>query len=179
MRSARIASLAALLAAGGCGGGGGGVQERCIGFLASADPAPATAVARQAAGSTCGEVVIEIVLTDVSDVFAVEFTASFDTAVAAYDGYSLAGSHLASDGAQVLVLESKQPGAVSLGLTRANSSSGVSFAGGRGLVRLLFRRAGTADRGPLSFSSTRVFGSEQPPVEKPGIEWIGGTFQVQ
>ncbi len=179
MRIARIATLAAWLAVGGCGGGGGGLQERCIGFLAQADPAPATAVAREAAVSTCGQVAIVIVLTDVADVFAVEFTAAFDSRVAAYDGYSLADSHLASDGAQVLVLESKQPGAVSLGLARTNPSGGVSFTGSRALVRLLFRRAGTADAGPLAFSSTRILGSEQPPVEKPGIEWIGGTFQVR
>lgn len=155
------------------------MQERCVGFFASADPAPATAVARQAAGSTCGEVVIEIVLTGVADVFAVEFTAAFDGAVVAYEGYSLAGSHLASDGAQVLVLESRQPGAVSLGLTRANPAGGVSFAGSLTLVRLLFRRAGTADTGALAFSSTRILGSEQPPEEKPGIEWFGGTFHVR
>jgi hypothetical protein len=167
-----------VLGGGGCGGGGG-LAGPCLDFLASAEPSRGTAVARLATGSNCDRAIVEIVLTDVPDVFAVEFTASFDEAVAAYEAYSLVGSALAMDGAQVLALEEREPGSVSLAFSRANPARGVDITGSRTLVRLVFRRVGPPGRGPLAFSSARIFGSEQPPAEKPGIAWFGGTFEVR
>ncbi len=178
--------LALALAAPGCGGGDG-APSICVAFLAGATPAPSTAVAQPASGSVCDIVVVEIVLTDVSDVFTVDFTVSFDPSVARYEGYSLAGSRLTSDAAEVEQLEMRVPPPpeearqVILGLTRVNPSTGIDFTGTQTVVRLLFRKALASGTGssPLTFSDTKVLGSEEPPQEKPGITWSGGTFQVQ
>lgn len=172
----------AVSACSSCGGGGGGgtIPSTCIAFLAGAAPAPSTAVARQAAGSVCGTVIVEIVITDVTDVFAVDFTVSFDPSVARYDGHSLSGSRLTSDGAIPQVLESIQPGLVTLSISRFNPSTGIDFSGTQTVVKLIFSMpvgAGAAS-GNLIFSNTKVLGSETPPVEKPNIQWFGGTLRI-
>ena len=183
--SHRSRTFLLLLAVGAClscggGGGGGTIPSTCIAFQSSAAPTPSTAVARQATGSVCGTVIVEIVLTGVTDVFAVDFQVSFDASVASYDGHSFFGSHFISDGAVPQVLESVQPGLVSLSMTRLNPSTGIDFVGTQPVVRLIFSMpAGSgAASGGLSFTNTSVLGSETPPQPKPGIQWFGGTLQI-
>lgn len=183
-------ALVTLLVTLGCGGGGsgggddnGGVTPTatCISFSAGAGPASGTATSAKGAGSVCTTVIVEVLLTDVNDVFTVSFDAVFDPDTARYDGFSVAGSHLSSDGAALQVIETTATGQVSLGITRSNPATGINFAGSQTVVKLMFVKASGVDEGDtasLTFSNTHVLGSEQPPVEKAGITWSGGTLSV-
>jgi hypothetical protein len=155
------------------------VPTNCIAYQASTAPAPGTVVATEGAGSACETVQVELLLTDVTDVQTVDFDVSFDPSMASYEGVSLAGSVLVSDGANVNVLENEAPGEVSIDLSRFNT--GIDFDGTGMLVRLIFSKVASPsnDSGPLSFSATQVFGSEMPPEEKPGIQWHGGTMVIE
>ena len=173
--------LAAMVAGAtpGCGGGGSDpIPTACITFEAAAVPAGSTVVARQASGSTCGMVQVELVLTGVTDVQTVEFKVDFDDSVASYEGLSLAGSMLASGGANVNVFEDEAPGQVTINLSRFNS--GIDFVPSGTVVRLIFGKATDADTatGTLSFSGTQIFDSDAPPQEKGGIQWFGGDLQI-
>jgi len=178
LRAAFPIALAVIVAGAvpGCSGGGSDpIPTACITFEAAAVPAGSTVVARQASGSTCGMLQVELVLTGVTDVQTVEFKVDFDDSVASYEGLSLAGSML---GANVNVFEDEDPGQVTINLSRFNS--GIDFIPDGTVVRLIFGKATAADAatGTLSFSDTQIFDSDAPPQEKGGIQWFGGDLQV-
>lgn len=176
-----VAALIAGIVA-GCGGGGRKrpLRSECLAFQSSAAPAASKVVALQGSGTACEAVQVELVLTDVADVQTVEFTAIYDASVAHYEGYSLAGSVLTSDGAQPNEFEDDSvPGQVTIDLSRFGS--GIDFNGSGTVVRLIFSpvSGAPAAMSGMSFGSTsQIFGSETPPQEKPGIQWIGGEFQL-
>jgi len=171
-----VALLGAGIAA-GCGGGGRKrvVPTECLAFQGHAAPAASTVVARQGSGSQCESVQVELVLTDVADVQTVDFTVDYDSDIALYEGLSLAGSVLS---ANVNVLENESPGQVKIDLTRFGT--GIDFNGSGTVVRLIFSpvAGATAATSTMSFASPQIFGSETPPQEKPGIQWIGGELQL-
>ncbi len=182
-----VSTALALGCSGGGGGGGddggGGVvpTTSCISFGSSFAPAQSEVTLSKGGGSVCGVVVVDMVLTDVADVFTVSFEATFDPATAKYEGFSTSGSHLGSDGAQVQVLETIQAGKVSLGVGRVNTSTGVSFNGSQTVVKLMFSKApgaGSGSSGGLGLDNGKVMGSEEPPVQKPGIAWRPGTLSI-
>jgi len=163
----------------GCSGDGSNpIPTACIAFEAAASPAGSTVVARQASGSTCQTVQVELLLTGVTDVQTVEFKVDFDDSVARYEGLSLTGSMLASGGANVNVFQDEDPGQVTINLSRFNS--GIDFVPSGTVVRLIFGKATSSDTatGTLSISDTRIFDSDAPPQEKGGIQWFGGTFRI-
>ena len=178
-----LAAVVAAAAFVGCGSSGrrGGqvVPTTCMTFQGTSPPTASRVVTRQGSGSQCEMLQVELVLTDVMDVEQVgDFTVDFDAAVAEYEGLSHTGSVLTSDGTNLIVLVTENPGQVTINLSRP--STGIDFNGAGTVVRLIFSPATTAMPGAsaLSFSSTQIFGSETPPQEKAGIQWIGGNFQV-
>lgn len=180
-----LALVAVLSVAVGCGGGGGvGVTPPalCIGFAADVPgtPAASTVVAKQGLGTTCGQVEVLVRLTGVNDVFTVSFDVAFNPLKVAYEGYSIAGSELSSDGASLQVLETPGTGSVSLGVSRVNPATGLNITGTGTVIKLLFSAVSNSvpDTASFAFSSTQVLGSETPPVEKTGISWSGGQFVI-
>ncbi len=178
-----VAAIVTAATFAGCGGGGrrGGqvVPTTCIAFQGMTAPTDSTVVTRQGSGSQCEMLQVELVLTNVMDVLSVgDFTVHFDPAFAEYEGLSQAGSVLTSDGANLTVLVTESPAQVTINLSRINT--GIDFNGPGSVVRLIFSPAANAVAGAsaLSFSATQIFGSEAPPQEKAGIQWIGGSFQV-
>ena len=174
-----VAALIAGIVA-GCGGGGRKrpLRSECLAFQSSAAPTASKVVAQQGSGTTCEAVQVELVLTDVADVQTVEFTVIYDPAVAQYEGVSLAGSVLGT-APPPNVLENESPGQVTIDLSLLGGT-GVDFNGPGTLVRLIFSpvSGAPAAMSGLSFGATQIFGSETPPQEKPGIQWIGGEFQL-
>lgn len=171
-------STLALLSA-SCGGSSPVAPSVCLSFNAPAS-APSTVTPRTASGATCDLLSVDLLLRDVNDVFAAEFVAAFDPAVVRYESVSDLSSHLRSDGANVQTVVQEQTGRITVGISRIGAQAGVNFTGERLLLRLTFRRASTsAAVSSLVFSSTAVYGSETPPVAKPGIAWQTGTFRVQ
>jgi len=176
------AALTVLLTATAWGCGGGDDKEpiptACIFFQAAAAPAGSTVVARQGSGSTCDLLQVELILSGVADVQTVEFKVDYDDSVARYEGLSLGGSRLTSDGANVNVFEDEDPGQVSINLSRFNT--GIDFVPQGTVVRLIFGKATNTDgaTGPIAFSDTQIFDSAAPPQEIGGIQWHGGTFLI-
>lgn len=180
-----LLGLAALLLAGSCGGSGsssGGVVEpaACLAFTADADPSPATVVLRRGSASTCDRLVLELIITDVTDLFTADFRLSFDPAVIRYAGYDETNSVLGSDGETVRVLLDEESGAIQLTISRFGSSlDGIDVVGSRLLVRIDFLREADTGVSPLSFSGERLWNSEWPLELIGGVEWFGGTATVR
>lgn len=175
-RAALLLFMAVLLPS--CDGGDGGGAQVCIRFMASSAPASGTVVAREA-GQACTVVTVELVVTDVSDVFSASFVAVFNPGLASYAGLDTGGSFLSSDGTALEVLEDVQSGRVTVGLTRLGSSTGIDVVGSEVLVKVLFRRVADSGSGILDLQNTKLLGSETPPQEKMGIQWFGGTLLIQ
>jgi hypothetical protein len=164
------------------GGGGDGTPTVCIGFSAAAGPAPSTVSASEGAGSICSTVIVEVSITDVNDVFGIEFDASFDPAVARYEGFSLSGSHLSPNGtgSDLFVDDTETTGNVHIAVNRVNPDLGIDFVGTQRVIQLTFARpsgAGDGDSAVLTFSDTKVRNDDTPPAEIPGITWSGGTLR--
>lgn len=170
--------LSVVLLGPSCGGDGGGTPSSggpCLEFTPAASPAPDT-VSTRVAGNACSTIDLELQITDVSDVFAVSFTVTFDPATVSFDSLSTAGSLLASDGALLETEIVGSSGMVAIGVTRL-ASTGRDAAGTANLLTLRFRQQAAAGASLLSYGDTRVLGSEAPPQEKPGISWTGGTVE--
>jgi hypothetical protein len=163
----------------GCGGGGDnggtGTMPACVGFTA-ASPAASNAVStRESSGSTCEVARLELVVTDVDDLFGASFTVTFDPAVVSFDGWSTSGSLLDSDGVDLELLEDVDAGVVKIGVSRFGVDTGVDVVGTRLLLTLLFRKAADSGATPLSYTNGKLIGSEPQPQVKPGVTWVGGT----
>jgi hypothetical protein len=182
MRAAVSLWTVLLFVSTGCGGGdgsGGAAAAPCLAFVGTQSPAAGRVVARQAAGGSCAARAVEIVVTDVSDVFGAQFTLTFDATKVSYAGASSSGSFLTSGGVQVSVQEDgAATGTVTVGISRIGVSTGVNVTGSQVLVRLTFApvAVGTSS---LSISSAILFGSQTPPQPKPGLTWSGGSFTIQ
>ena len=178
-----LVALAALVlgSAGGCAGKGedskkSGGTSTCVSYEASQSPSPGSVGAQEGAGSRCSQAEVEILVTDVSDVFAVSFVATFSSSVVRYDGYSDSGSFLGDDGTSLVVVVDESVGRVEIGVTRVGVG-GAEAVGSRRLLRLFFspRDLGA---GALSLEDAVILDSETPPREKSGILWFGGSFQA-
>jgi hypothetical protein len=167
----------------GCGGGDGDDDDpspTCVSFVGAAAPAPSTVAVRSDAGGSCDQAVVEFVITDVADVYAVGADVTYDTDVVEFESLSTAGSVLASDGA-TLATQVKEPtaGTVTVGVGRVGATAGVTVNGTARLFRMTFRKVADSGTGALSLSDELVQNGEEPPETIPGIPWSGGTFRIQ
>lgn len=166
-----------------CGGGGGGSTPTpppaCVEFTASQDPAAGRVAAQANASSSCELLLLDVMVTDLADVFAADFDVTFNQAMIRYDGYSTTGSLLATGGATVEVLEQQGTGITTLSLTRVAPAGGVDVTTSARLVQLRFRRNAQSGSSSVAFPRGEIFGSEEPPVEKPGLTWYGGTGTIR
>jgi len=186
---AAVALLALLpLACGGSSGGGGVVNPptSCV-FFGDGVPATSGEVVSQSGGSTCSEVAVELMITDVSEVFAIDFTVNYDPGLFTFEGVDTAGSLLTSDGASVSVLEGDPDGSVLVGVARLNPAAGVSASGGTfRLLTLRFGRNANSGNGAVTFTNPKVLDSgdltatpPRPPTPVPNIDWSGGTLRIE
>jgi hypothetical protein len=177
---ASLVLLAALaLSCSGGSDGGTGLASPCLGFSPAGSAGPSTVTTREAAGSNCDVAILEIVATDVDDLFTASFTVQFDPAIVRYDGLGISDSILASDGAQVEALEQEQTGQVTVGVSRVATSSGIDVVATQVILSISFRRAAPGGATSLDYSNTNLLGSETPPQVKPGIQWVGGSLMIQ
>ncbi len=174
--------LVALSVAIGCGSGSGDVGSGsgvCLNLAGSAAGSARVSLS-EGSGSNCAMVAVQVMVTDIDDIFAASFDVVYDTDFAQYESYSTAGSLLSSDGRTVQVLADDQPGRVTLGLSRVGAGSGGIDANGSRLMITLYFSKGSTDGGDsiVEFGNAALLGSETPPLVKNGISWVGGTFLV-
>ena len=157
-------ALALAVSALSCGGSSSGSVAppgACLDFAPGAAPSPGTVVATEGGLTTCDRLALDLVITDVGDVFTAEFKLSFDPDVLRYDGHYESGSVLASDGAPVTVFENEQNGLLQFTITRLGASwDGIDVVGSQFLVRLNFVRELDSGGSPLSFSNERIWNSD-------------------
>jgi hypothetical protein len=154
----------------------------CIRFASSTPPAPGTVACVQAGESTCELLGVDLIITDVDDLFTVEFTLQFDPAVVNYEGVSTDGSLLGSDGTQITTLENVQPGEVSITVTRLGAGfGGIDATGQQLLARIYFSKLAEEGTSTLFFADTLMFALPEGqlfPVLIQGVDWSGGTMLI-
>ena len=153
-------------------------QSSCLSFVADPAPTPPSVLAQEASDSTCRSLKVDLIITDVSDVFATSFSLVFDGAIARLEDVSTTTSFLGSDGATLEVVTTPGPDGVQIGITRLGVATGVDASGPQILARLRFAALLPAGATGVSFEDTRILDSETPPQEKSGIVWTGGVLEV-
>jgi hypothetical protein len=170
-----IATL--LLVAPGCSDDAPTSTELCIEFDTAQAPAPGTVSSRLGDDSVCQEVVVEIVATDITDVFGFATTIEYDPEVAAYSGRSTIGSALGTD--LLVDIEEDPFGTLTVGVTRV-AATGVDITGTEVLIELFFEIwAVESDSGPLTLGDNCLVDSGPPPEIINGVTCSGGTLTVR
>jgi hypothetical protein len=170
----------------GCGDDNGddGTQTiPCLEFQASAVPVPDSVVATDGSSGECDRLFVDLIVTDVEDLFAANFRIQYPSDRVAFVSASGSGSVLTSGGVAVAVeADETAPGEVTIGITRLEPSlPGVDVVGGQRLIRLSFVRIGSSGGGALTFPAGELLGSSGPgaqPEPIPGIVWVGGTIAI-
>lgn len=151
--------------------------ELCIEFDSSQAPASETVTSRLSEDSVCQEVVVELVVTDVNDVFGINTIIEYDPEVAAYSGRSTIGSVLGSD--LLVNIEENPIGTLTVGVTRV-AATGVDVTGTEVLIELFFQIwAVDTDSGPLTMGDNCLLDSGPPPDIINGVTCSGGTLAVR
>lgn len=180
--SRRLLLLPLILLVAACGGGdnGGGnmMPTACIDFTGGATATSGSVIAQKGTGSTCDVVVVDLIVTDVNNLFGMEVILTYDPAVVDYESSSSAGSVLTQGGVVVPVLESEVTGQVLIAATR-QAANGVNVTGSGQLLRLLFRKVGGSGMSAMSYSGNQLFDDQPPPQPIPGISWSSGQLVVQ
>ena len=174
-----VALLAVALS--GCGSsGGGGLITPTITLTYVPEPGMGLATVTTTSGtaSTASVAVVEVYVTDVLDVLTASFTLDFDTASVAFLDFDVAGSHLGSDGTMIQpIVQLTQAGQLTVGLTRLGAI-GIDFNGRQFLIRIRFARVTASGMSTLTFSNNDLLDASAPPQPIPGVQWFGGSFQI-
>ena len=123
---------------------------------------------------------IEIVATDINDLFAFESVVTYDPAVVSFAGYSTVDSVLESGGADVaVVVQELALGELTIGATRV-SDVGVSFDDTQLVIELFFTQwAQQAESGAISLDEPCLLSNGEPPIPMNGVACSGGTIAVR
>ena len=166
----------------GCGSDSNTVQvvippELCIDFVPSEPPAPGKVVTRLRDDSTCSFAIVEVVGTDINDVFSVATHIEYAFTAVAFSELSTSGSVLAQDGAGLLVrVEELGAGELTIGVAR-NANDTVDIVGTQVLMTLLFEpfELGTSD---MTVQTPCLTSGEEPPEPLGDVSCSGGSFAV-
>ena len=163
----------------GCGSSGGVIATTII-LTYAPDPGIglATVTTATGAGSTNSIAEVEVYITDVLDVLTASFTLDFDATSVAFLDFDTSGSYLGSDGVTIQpIVQQVQSGQLTVGLTRLGAN-GIDFNGRQLLIRIRFSRASSSGTSTLTFSNNDLLDSTAPPQPIPGVQWFGGSFQI-
>jgi hypothetical protein len=183
MQKLSVISLLALVlvSAAACDEGdttGGGVV--CVEFRADQEPTPGEVTALMSSNTTCEAVIVELVVTDVDDVFGLQTMITYDTSIAQFSGWDTTDSILRSDGSEVAsVVREVAAGTIEVGVTRV--LQGGSDVTGTGTILELFFliNRNTEGSGDLTLEQQCLWGSEDPPQSKPDVDCSGGNLVVR
>jgi hypothetical protein len=164
---------------------GGNAMETvpCVQLVNTTTPATETVVAEDGSSGECELLWVDLIVTNVDDLFAANFVVNYPSDLVQFVQASDTGSVLASGGVAVEVLtDIPSPGTLTVGLTRL-AGDGVNVSGGQLLVRLIFFRLQSNGSGQLSFDSPQLLDDSTPPqVILDGssnlIPWYGGTVAI-
>jgi hypothetical protein len=169
-----VVGLACLLLVPGCSDDEG----VCAAFTPARAPGPGTISTSETAASGCDLVELQMLITDVSDVFALDFDLRYDASLFAFGGVFPLGAVLDADGASLIVEARGVEGAFNIVVSRV-ASTGVDATGTRILLLLRFLRIAGGGATVLAIEGAEVFGSETQPQPKPSVTWSGGVLEIR
>jgi len=178
----------------GCSSGGGDnpvENPPCLRFDADSAPTSGEVTARRGSASTCDQLVLEIVVTDVADIWTVGAVVTYPNDIMTYRSMDSSETFLAEDGNNVIVedgLDSEQDngdGATSATISISRTlltEDNISATGQSLFAALVFRRLATGGSGSVTFSGEQVWEagdpSEAPFLKNPQPDWSGGAVSV-
>jgi len=155
----------------------------CVALQGTTTPAPGTVVAQDGNSGDCGVLTVNLVVTDdadpngtIDDLFGANLVVTFPDSLLSFTSASELGSILASGSAVSVQATVSNPGEITVGITRLNST-GVNVQGGVQLLRLTFLRTGSQGSGSLGVSGD-LLDSSTPPAAIPNITFYGATVVV-
>ena len=162
----------------GCGSDdNGGMQTNsCVALQNTTTPAPLTVVARDGNSGDCGVLRVDLVVTDVTDLFGANLTVTFPSSQISFASASEVGSVLTNNSAVSVQASTPAAGQLVVGISRL-STTGVTVTGGAQLLRLNFVRVGSSGSGALGITG-QLLNSSTPPAVIPGITMSGGMVVV-
>lgn len=160
-----------------CGGGGGGADvvapSLVASFAADKDSPDLLDVTLQRRSQSGDSFTVDVVITDVNDVFTVSFDLVYDGTLLDYLNYT--ERDFLNEGGTVLTsfLVSEQSDRIIVGASRLGQVGGVNASGDEVLMSIAFRvkKRGSS---PVTFENNDIINSSGPPPIQ-GIEWFGGT----
>lgn len=182
MKLGTLVLLLALVTAPACGGGGG--SDSGIGpspspvsaNFVSDQPAPGAKTISMLVSSKSNDVVsVWVLLTDTSSVYGTAFEVAFDSAGAAYLGFTHGTAFEAGGNTPAYTLDgSSNPGRIVVGIARTNGTT-TNVVGSKPVVILQFRvkKAGTF---PVTLQNGNVYGGQVPPLPVSSIQWFAGAL---
>jgi hypothetical protein len=177
-----LAALSISVACGGSDGGSSGgtlPNTACVEFNAAATPESDTVTSRQGLNSSCDMLAVDLIVTDVDDLFTADFTFTFDPTLISYQSVSTNLSILTQDGTPLTTISKElAPGEISIAITRLGGAQGGADAVGEHfMARLFLRRLADSGATSLDFTSARFFNSQVQVI--PGVQWRGGSIVIQ
>jgi hypothetical protein len=152
--------------------------ELCVGFVPSELPVSGNVVSRLRADSTCAVAFIEVVGTDIDDVFSVAAHINYDRTAVEFLQLDTNGSALSQDGALLNVrVEELVAGELTIGVAR-NANDSVDIVGTRLLMTLLFLplNLGASE---MAVETPCLTNGDEPPLPLGDVSCSGGSFDVE
>jgi hypothetical protein len=176
--ASRVAAAALLVvtACGGGGGGGGGgptVPTARFAFTPAAAGGDGSLGLATGAGSTLTTLRLELVVTQVADLYAVAFDLTYPVAVMRFAAAS-EGTFLNSGGTATTTFQvvESQPGTLVFGLSRLGPAGGVTGSGTAATFEFTAVGAGS---GGLAFVDARGFDAAGRPL--PDVRFVAGSVE--
>ncbi len=182
MKLGTLVLLLALITAPACGGGGG--SDSGIGpspsplsasFVAD-QPTPGAKTVSMVQASKSNDVVsVYVSLTDTSSVYGAAFEIAFDTAGAAYLGFTHGAAFEAGGGAPNYTVEgTSNPGRVVVGVARTSGTT-TNIVGSKAVLVLQFR-VKQVGAFPVTLQNGTVYDGQVPPRPIASIQWFAGAL---
>jgi len=154
-----------------------GYSGPCLELTPAGPPVAGTVTLEASSGSTCDLLEVDVMVTDVSDVFSVNFQLTFDPSVATFDGYSTSGSFLGAAPDLGEFVLNRSPDTVLVSLAQL-SRTGADATGTEPVIRLTFLRAADTGSADISFTSGEMMATQPPPRTMLDLQWLGGLLDV-
>jgi hypothetical protein len=182
MKLGTLVLLFAMAAAPACGGGGGsnsGIgpspSPLAAGFVADQTAPGAKTVSMLQASNSNDVVNVYVSLTDTSGAYGTAFEVAFDTAGAAYLGYTHGAAFEAGGGNPAYTVDgSSNPGRIVVGVARTNGTT-TNIVGSKAVLVLQFR-VKQAGAFPVTLQNGIVYDGQVPPKPIASIQWFAGAL---
>ena len=182
MKLETLVLLLALGVAPACGGGGGsaldvgGSPSPLSASFVAEQPTPGAKTVSMLQASKSNDVVsVYVTLSDTSGVYGTAFEVAFDTAGAAYLGFTHGAAFEAGGGTPAYTVDgSTNPGRIVVGVARTSGTT-TNIVGSKAVLVLQFR-VKQAGAFPVTLQNGIVYDGQVPPQPIASIQWFAGAI---